>query len=55
MRKLKFTLALMLLLTCSTGHGLMAQDTTALRFAGFSDSGDLVMFKNDTSNLYFPL
>ncbi len=53
MRKLKFTLALMLLLTCSTGHWLVAQDTTALRFAGFSDSGDLVMFKNDTSNLYF--
>jgi PKD domain/Secretion system C-terminal sorting domain len=39
-----------LVFACSFVH---AQDTTALRFAAFSDGGEFILFKNDTSNLYY--
>jgi hypothetical protein len=32
---------------------LQAQDTTSLRYAAFSDGGELILFQNDSTNLFY--
>jgi hypothetical protein len=44
---------ILLLLLLLTGSLAKAQDTTALRFAGFSDGAELVLFDDDSTNLYY--
>ncbi len=49
----RFSFLLSLLLFATQIPNLDAQDTTALRFAAFSDGGELMLFKNDSTNLYY--
>lgn len=48
---LRFLVGLCALLTVAGSAS--AQDTTALRLAAFSDGGELILFKNDSTNLYY--
>ncbi len=50
MRKTLLSVGFLLLISAGLMH---AQDTTALRVAGFSDGGELILFKNDSTNLYY--